>query len=153
MRYLQSDVTGEISVGSSKPCGTILYSGSHLSERDSESLASYLLTQSDDFDQFIKFVNMLMSDTTFHLEESLTGLSKIHSIQTQRSNEASWAALPQAEREDLDSQLRQAENSAPFHTQLGLDHVHLIRDFTATTAEPFVTAEIIDRLAAVGLLC
>ena len=105
---------------------------------------------SDDFDQFIKFINMLMSDTTFHLEESLTNLSKINSIQTQQANQAAWGALPQEEQTDLSAQLRQAESQAPFHTVMGLDHVELIRDFTATTKEPFVTEEIVDRLVAVS---
>lgn len=90
---------------------------------------------------------MLMNDTTFHLDESLTGLAKINELQKQIAGE-SFAHLPQNEREDATSQLRQAEGSAPFHTQMGLDHIELIRDLTATTKEPFVTAEIVDRLVA-----
>jgi ubiquitin conjugation factor E4 B len=105
---------------------------------------------SDDFDQFIKFINMLMSDTTFHLEESLTNLAKINSIETQQKNPEAWNALPDAERQDQESQLRSAEQGAPFHTHMGLDHVKLIREFTATTREPFITSEIVDRLAAVS---
>lgn len=106
---------------------------------------------SDDRDQFIKFVNMLMSDTTFHLEESLTNLSKIHSLRAQKEDTAAWEALSDAERTDLESQLKQAESSAPFHTAMGRDHIELIRDFTATTKEPFLAGEIVDRLAAVSL--
>ncbi|OCF33004.1 ubiquitin-conjugation factor E4 B [Kwoniella heveanensis BCC8398] len=109
---------------------------------------AFVKSRHDDFDQFIRFINMLMSDTTFHLEESLTGLAKISAIQNQKANDEAWQALPQAEREDTESQLRQIEGSAPFHTQMGLENVKLIRDLTATTKEPFVTAEIVDRLAA-----
>ncbi|CAD6576435.1 MAG: hypothetical protein TREMPRED_001677 [Tremellales sp. Tagirdzhanova-0007] len=109
---------------------------------------AFVQARHNDFDQFIKFVNMLMSDTTFHLEESLTSLAKINSIQAQKSNEGAWAALEQTERDDLDAQFRQAENQAPYHTVMGLDHVELIKAITATTKEPFVTSEIVDRLAA-----
>ncbi|WVF71299.1 hypothetical protein IAT40_006102 [Kwoniella sp. CBS 6097] len=109
---------------------------------------AFVKTRHNDFDQFIRFVNMLMSDTTFHLEESLTGLAKISSIQNQKANVEAWEALPQNEREDTESQLRQTEGSAPFHTQMGLENIKLIRDLTATTKEPFVTQEIVDRLAA-----
>jgi ubiquitin conjugation factor E4 B len=91
---------------------------------------------------------MLMSDTTFHLEESLTGLAKVNSIEGQKANVESWNALPQPEREDLIQTLRQTENSTPFHTVMGLDHIELMRDLTATAREPFVTGEIVDRLAA-----
>ena len=90
---------------------------------------------------------MLMNDTTFHLDESLTGLAKINELNKQIAGE-SFAHLPQNERDDATSVLRQTENSAPFHTQMGLDHIELIRDLTATTKEPFVTAEIVDRLVA-----
>jgi ubiquitin conjugation factor E4 B len=93
---------------------------------------------------------MLMSDTTFHLEESLTGLAKISQIQGQKADNASWEALPKTERDDLDAQLRQAESNTPYHTSMGLDHVELIKDFTETSREPFVTQEIVDRLAAVS---
>jgi len=93
-----------------------------------------------------------MSDTTFHLEESLTSLAKVNSIETQR-NSATWESLPQTERDDLDAQLRQSESNAPYHTQMALDHIELIREFTATVKEPFVTDEIVDRLVAVSKTC
>ncbi|ODN80543.1 hypothetical protein, variant 2 [Cryptococcus amylolentus CBS 6039] len=109
---------------------------------------AFIKSRHDDFDQFIRFVNMLMNDTTFHLDESLTGLTKIGTIEAQRANTATWAAMDQAERQDLEGELNQAEGSVPWHTQMGLDNVKLIRDFTATTMEPFVAAEIVDRLAA-----
>lgn len=94
---------------------------------------------------------MLMSDSTFHLEESLTSLAKINSVQSQKANEEAWAGLEKAERDDLEASLRQAESQAPYHTFMGLDHVELIKAITATTKEPFVTSEIVDRLAAVSL--
>jgi ubiquitin conjugation factor E4 B len=114
---------------------------------------AFIQSRRDNFDQFIKFINMLMSDTTFHLEESLTSLAKINSIETQRADISAWAALPGPEREDLEAQLRQAESNAPYHTSMGLDHIELIREFTASVKEPFVTDEIVDRLVAVSNIC
>jgi ubiquitin conjugation factor E4 B len=90
---------------------------------------------------------MLMSDTTFHLEESLTGLAKISSLQQQLKS----TTLSDTERQDTISLLRQEESSAPYHTQFGLHNVELIRDLTATSKEPFVVGEIVDRLAAVSI--
>lgn len=89
-----------------------------------------------------------MSDTTFHLEESLQGLSKISSLQQKLKGET----LTDAEREDAVSLLAQEERSTPYHTQFGRHNVELIRDFTATTREPFVVGEIVDRLAAVSVV-
>ncbi|KAJ9098222.1 hypothetical protein QFC21_004551 [Naganishia friedmannii] len=102
----------------------------------------------DDFELFIRFVNMLMSDTTYHLDESLSKLAAIHNVQQAMANQDEWNARPESERKDLESQLQQAESSAPFHTHSGRSHIQLIREFTATTKEPFLTPEIVDRLAA-----
>lgn len=89
---------------------------------------------------------MLLADTTFHLEESLSGLQKINSLSTQLAG----TSLSATEREEATSQLSQAEGSAPFHTQQGLGNVELIRDFTSTTPSAWVVGEIVDRLAAVS---
>jgi ubiquitin conjugation factor E4 B len=93
---------------------------------------------------------MLMSDTTWYLEESLTNLAKIHSIRAQKANVEEWNAMEEAERTDTESLLKQAERSASFPSAMGRDHAELIRDITATTKEPFLTGEIVDRLAAVS---
>lgn len=106
---------------------------------------------STDFELVIKFSNMLMSDTTFHLDESLTGLAKINSIRSEMEDRVTWEAKPEAERKELESQLSSAESNTPFHTMMGRSHVRLMKEFTATTKEPFLTGEIVGRLAAVGL--
>jgi ubiquitin conjugation factor E4 B len=95
---------------------------------------------------------MLMSDTTFHLDESLTGLAKIHSIRSEMEDSESWNAKPESERKDLESQLSSAESNTPFHTMMGRSHVKLMKEFTLTTREPFLTGEIVGRLAAVSFV-
>jgi ubiquitin conjugation factor E4 B len=109
---------------------------------------AFVQARRDDFELFIRFVNMLMSDTTYHLDESLSKLAAIHNVQQAMANQEEWNARPESERKDLHSQLQQAESSAPFHTHSGRSHIQLIKEFTATTKEPFLTPEIVDRLAA-----
>lgn len=111
---------------------------------------AFVQSSRDDYEQFIKFVNMLMSDTTFHLEESLTSLADIRTYRQQKEDPEAWEALDQAQRDDVDSKLRQAESVAPFHTAMGRQNIEWIRDITATTKEPFLAGEIVDRLAAVS---
>lgn len=89
-----------------------------------------------------------MSDTTYHLEESLTHLTKINQVRAQKANVDGWNAMDEAERKDAESELKSAERFAGFPTSMGRDHAELIRDITATTKEPFLTGEIVDRLAA-----
>ena len=115
-----------------------------------ENRAHLPLSFSTDFELVIKFINMLMSDTTFHLDESLTGLAKINSIRSEMEDRTTWEAKPEAERKELESQLSSAEANTPFHTMMGRSHVKLMKEFTATTKEPFLTGEIVGRLAAVS---
>lgn len=43
--------------------------------------------------QFVKFVNMLINDTTFLLDESLESLKRIHEIQEQMADTTAWKKL------------------------------------------------------------
>lgn len=93
-----------------------------------------------------------MSDMTFHLDESLQGLAKINNIRAEMENQEAWNAKDENEKKDLESQLHQAEGNVPFHTMMGRSHVKLMEEFTKTTKEPFLTGEIVERLAAVSLV-
>lgn len=44
--------------------------------------------------QFVRFVNMLINDTTFLLDESLDSLKSINETQQMMANVADWEALP-----------------------------------------------------------
>ena len=44
--------------------------------------------------QFVKFVNMLMNDTTFLLDESLDCLKRIHEVQEAMQNTEEWERQP-----------------------------------------------------------
>ena len=44
--------------------------------------------------QFVRFVNMLINDTTFLLDESLDSLKRIHEAQELMEDPVEWAALP-----------------------------------------------------------
>lgn len=45
-------------------------------------------------DQFVRFVNMLINDTTFLLDESLDSLKSINETQQMMANGAEWDAQP-----------------------------------------------------------
>jgi ubiquitin conjugation factor E4 B len=45
------------------------------------------------WDMFLKFVNLLMNDTTYLLDESVTQLMEIHSIQQEITDQQHWEQL------------------------------------------------------------
>lgn len=98
-------------------------------------------------DNFIRFANLLMNDCTYLLDESLSKLSEIHTIQLEMASEA-WASKTADEKKDRMKALQTAEHQATSYTTLGKSTVGLLKDFTAQTKTPFMVAEIVDRLAA-----
>lgn len=44
--------------------------------------------------QFVRYINMLINDTTFLLDESLESLKRIHEIQEEMKNKEQWDLLP-----------------------------------------------------------
>lgn len=44
--------------------------------------------------QFVRYINMLINDTTFLLDESLESLKRIHEIQEEMKSKEQWEQLP-----------------------------------------------------------
>ncbi|GAA5912015.1 hypothetical protein JCM5296_007322 [Sporobolomyces johnsonii] len=107
-----------------------------------------LKRESQNLDRYVRFVNLLMNDTTYLLDDALIHLGKIADMQRQMDDKPSWDALPLAERQDKEKQLRQWESSARSDLDLGHESLRLLKLFSAETTAPFLTREIVDRLAA-----
>ena len=99
-------------------------------------------------DRYVRFVNLLMNDTTFLLEESLSYLFKISEIQKQMDDTVSWDAKTAAEKQEIEKNLRQYEGTVRSDLDLGTESLRLIKLFTVETVLPFLAPEIVDRLAA-----
>ncbi|KAM9270240.1 ubiquitin conjugation factor E4 B isoform 4-T4 [Morus bassanus] len=50
--------------------------------------------------QFVRYINMLINDTTFLLDESLESLKRIHEVQEEMKNKEQWDLLPREVLED-----------------------------------------------------
>lgn len=94
---------------------------------------------------FIKFVALLLNDSTYLLDESLSKLTEIHRLQIELS--ASNDSSEERKRE-LAPQLSSAERMASSYVQLAVQTVNLLRLFTSTVPSAFVCPELVDRFAA-----
>lgn len=99
-------------------------------------------------DNFIKFANRLMNDVTFMMDELLTKLAEIKRLQLEMERKDEWDALSQEQREDKTSKLRAAEGIVESWTIYSREFFSLLIEFTGTTKGPFVSGEIVGRLAA-----
>lgn len=98
-------------------------------------------------DKFVRFVNLMINDVTYLMDESLSEMAKIHEIQTEMED-PEFIAKPLQYRREREQTLRSLERHASGYTQLGNSTVSLLKAFTGETKEPFMVPEIVDRLAA-----
>lgn len=97
--------------------------------------------------QFVRFVNMLINDTTFLLDESLDSLKRIHEAQEIMEDPVEWAALPRDQQVQRQRTLSQDERQCRSYLTLATETVEMFNYLTKSIKEPFFKAEIVDRLA------
>ncbi|KAL9938868.1 hypothetical protein V8E36_002587 [Tilletia maclaganii] len=97
---------------------------------------------------FVIFINRLMNDVTFLLDDGLEKLLELHAKQVTMDDEAAMAALDEEQRNDLTSRVGSLEGQIQSDFSLGHEFLRLLIDFTAETKDAFMTPEIVDRLAA-----
>lgn len=99
-------------------------------------------------DRFVRFANMLVNDATYLLDESLSKLASIKSMQTEMADRSAWEARDATERQEREQHLRQTEGQATSYITLGKSTVELLKLFTAEATEAWMMPEIVERLAA-----
>ncbi|XP_058788728.1 ubiquitin conjugation factor E4 B [Phymastichus coffea] len=107
-----------------------------------------IIRESSNGKQFVKFINMLMNDTTFLLDESLESLKRIHEVQELMSDTTAWAALPQEQQQSRNRQLATDERQARSYLTLAKETVAMFHYLTIQITEPFLRPELASRLSA-----
>lgn len=92
---------------------------------------------------FVRFVNLLLNDATYVLDEGLSKFPKIHDLQVRLRD----PNLSQQDREKAEEDLRTLENQATSFMQLANETVSMMKLFTTTLSESFTMPEIVYRLA------
>lgn len=92
---------------------------------------------------FVQFVNLLLNDATYLLDEALGKLSKIHDYQKQLLS----PSLSQEEREKTQTDLEQAEQQCQSWMSLVNDTMSMMKLFTEALTDAFTMPEIVTRLA------
>ncbi|KAK2465341.1 hypothetical protein APHAL10511_002695 [Amanita phalloides] len=99
-------------------------------------------------EKFVRFINLMINDVTYLLDESLSELAQIHNIQAEMDDKEAWNAKPREYQRERENTLRSLERHASGYITLGRSTVELLKMFTAETKAPFMVPEIVDRLAA-----
>ncbi|CAH1738573.1 ubiquitin conjugation factor E4 B [Aphis gossypii] len=98
--------------------------------------------------QFVKFVNMLINDTTFLLDESLESLKRIHEVQEQMADTVTWNNLSDDIQQSRNRQLSADERQCRSYLTLAQETVDMFHYLTKAIKEPFMRPELVNRLTA-----
>ncbi|KAL9591788.1 MAG: hypothetical protein Q9179_007371 [Wetmoreana sp. 5 TL-2023] len=93
---------------------------------------------------FVRFVNLLLNDVTFVLDESLTAFQQIHNLSQELQNPQH---IEQAARQEKEEALSAAKGKAKSYMQLTNETVAMLKLFTEALADAFTMPEIVQRLA------
>lgn len=96
-------------------------------------------------DFFVQFVNLLLNDVTYVLDESFGSFKTIYNTQLELRNEG--AGMDPTARQEKEELLSQAQRSAKSYMQLTNETVAMLKLFTDALAESFTMPEIVQRLA------
>ncbi|KAL1960207.1 hypothetical protein VTO42DRAFT_8750 [Malbranchea cinnamomea] len=105
-----------------------------------------LLVEADkNLDFFVRFVNLLLNDVTYVLDESFTAFVTIHD--TERELQQAGSTMDQNTRQAKEEQLAAAQQRAKSFMQLTNETVAMLKLFTHALADSFTMPEIVQRLA------
>ncbi|CAB3376749.1 Hypothetical predicted protein [Cloeon dipterum] len=115
---------------------------------DSPTHRLAIVKESGSGKQFVKFINMLMNDTTFLLDESLESLKRIHEVQEAMDDRSTWDQQTPEQQQSRQRQLTQDERQCRSYLTLARETVDMFHYLTMQIKEPFMRPELVDRLAA-----
>ena len=94
---------------------------------------------------FIRFVNLLLNDVTFVLDESFTAFNQIHDLQVELRNNSS--SFDQTQRQEKEEALSAAQGKAKSYMSLTNETVNMLKLFTEALSNSFTMPEVVQRLA------
>ncbi|KAK7093486.1 ubiquitin conjugation factor E4 B-like isoform X2 [Littorina saxatilis] len=109
---------------------------------------THFIQEADNGKQFTRFVNMLINDMTFLLDESLDSLKRIHEVQDLMDNQAQWNAVPRDQQQQKQRQLSMDERQCRSYLTLATETVEMFHYLTDKIKKPFLAESLVDRLAA-----
>lgn len=96
-------------------------------------------------DFFVRFVNLLLNDVTFVLDESFTSFHQIYDLSKELS--LAGTTLDQQQRQEKEEALEAAKGKAKSYMQLTNETVGMLKLFTEALGDAFTMPEIVQRLA------
>ncbi|KAI6184022.1 U-box domain-containing protein [Aphelenchoides bicaudatus] len=117
--------------------------------RDTIYRSRMIETAKNNSTDFVRFINMIINDATFLLDESLSGLKKIHDIEELIANEAEFSKLSEEDKKAKNDALEESSRLVRSWIVLGNETMELFIQFTRDAPDVFLTDVLGDRIAAI----
>ncbi|KAG0558710.1 hypothetical protein KC19_10G048000 [Ceratodon purpureus] len=96
---------------------------------------------------YLKFLNLLINDSIFLLDESLKKIPELKEMEVQLSEEQ-WSRRPAQERQERERHYHQQEHVVRYDMMLANEDVKMILYTSAEITAPFLLPEMVERIAA-----
>ncbi|XP_076046927.1 ubiquitination factor E4A [Oratosquilla oratoria] len=95
---------------------------------------------------FLRFINLLINDAIFLLDEGLMFMTQLRDLEEQRENE--WPSLPADQRRERESSMQHTTLLARFHNLQGRETIKVLVKLTKEISHMFTHKTLVDRVAA-----
>ncbi|XP_071438590.1 ubiquitin conjugation factor E4 A [Hetaerina americana] len=96
---------------------------------------------------FLRFVNLLMNDAVFLLDDALSNMAQLRQMQSARES-GEWQDLPRSEREQNEGNFQRIGMIARFDNILGRETIHTLKFLTSEITSIFSHPTMVDRIAS-----
>lgn len=113
-----------------------------------QELSEYAEEHIEDTDSplFLRFINLLVNDATFLLDEALSYMSQIKSKQQEKESGA-WRDMQPQQRQEQEGLLRQLGMMARYHNVMANHTIHALQLLTTRITTIFCNPTFVDRIA------
>ena len=109
-----------------------------------------MISFAQDLKKFVRFVNMLINDSIYAMNEALTKLAGIKQVQAEMADEAAWAMQAPRVRQQRAQAHQQDEGHARYFMLFTNEVLHMVQYLSSNkeVAKVFMVPELVGRIAA-----
>ncbi|KAL5723047.1 RING-type E3 ubiquitin transferase [Ranunculus cassubicifolius] len=96
---------------------------------------------------YLNFLNFLINDSIFLLDESLNKILELKGMEIEMANTAEWERRPAQERQERTRQFHSQENIIRIDMKLAMEDVGMLEFTTEQITAPFLLPEMVERVA------
>ncbi|KAK2987861.1 hypothetical protein RJ640_025628 [Escallonia rubra] len=97
---------------------------------------------------YLNFLNFLINDSIFLLDESLNKILEMKEVEAEMSNTVEWERRPAQERQERTQLFHSQENIIRIDMKLAMEDVSLLAFTSEQITAPFLLPEMVDRVAS-----